>query len=166
MVKKIIKNHMLKSIFIIYLVILFSLHFYNLSNANMIDVTNVLDDMQIEEKKEKIQYGPPKYNTEKLYESEEILYITGWIIVENMPSQEYNIFLVAKSDANSYTFPTLRKVRSDVTEHFGGMVNYDESGFVGVIDKQELTPGIYTLILKINDKEITTDRSIIIGNGD
>lgn len=75
----------------------------------------------------------------------------GWLIDKvdgTVPQQAW--IVLAKSEGDSLVFESpieFHEKRPDVTEYFGNMHNYDNSGFIGEISTRELPAGKYHLYI-------------------
>ena len=111
-----------------------------------------------------------KYNIERNQDESGELYISGWAYIKNENSLNSTIEIVLEnSTGTSYTIKTLQNQRSDVTAHFKSEANYDNSGFIAKVRKQDLNNGTYTIgvLISNNSKVIEyklTDAIVTIKN--
>ncbi|SET21856.1 hypothetical protein SAMN05660297_01711 [Natronincola peptidivorans] len=159
MIRKLTKKNLAISCFVIYMIVILSLHLYNsnniaLLNSNTGESRNIeIDDFQNKEL---------LLNIERYYESDEIVVIKGWALLEGISSSNTKTYLTLTNDDNNYVFPVFIEERKDVTKHLGHEANYDDSGFQIIIDKQELSEGMYDLKLKIETKEISLNKVVFV----
>jgi hypothetical protein len=82
-----------------------------------------------------------------------LIEVVGWAFITGHSSERSNIYLVLKSDDNTYVFDTILQKRPDVTHAFEQLgLNLDNAGFLARIQKKDVKRGRYRLGIYI-DKE-------------
>jgi hypothetical protein len=75
-------------------------------------------------------------------QSKNLFEVEGWAHINGEGSDDARIFIVFKSDENTYVFDTQPIKRSDVSDYFKTS-NLDNSGFYAVIPKNRIQKGAY-----------------------
>jgi|GEM_PF-1538785 len=89
-----------------------------------------------------------KMNIEECKHAGQELFLKGWAYIDDGNSAfDSEIFVVLKNALTVTVIKADKIVREDVTAHFGGKVNYDDSGFVArIINKPAGVPKVGILI--------------------
>ncbi|MFB0520237.1 MAG: hypothetical protein ACETWD_02275 [Desulfatiglandales bacterium] len=81
--------------------------------------------------------------------------ITGWAFIEGQDTENSQIYIVLKSDLNTYVFDTILRKRPDITSAFAESgLNLDNSGFIARILEEEIEGGTYTLGIYVKKGDI------------
>ena len=68
----------------------------------------------------------------------------GWAFINNLNSDNNEVYIVLRSPAKTYIFSTQTMVREDVTQHFNRLnLNLDNSGFNVIIPLRKIDYGEY-----------------------
>jgi phosphoglycerol transferase len=109
-----------------------------------------------------IRYAFNNFNQRRYY-----IDIVGWAFIKGKNLENSKIYLGLRSDRNSYLINTNSVKRRDVTAHFKSY-NYDDSGFLAVIAKNEIENGLYKVGIYIKKDNIEafqyTDKVVKIEN--
>jgi len=96
----------------------------------------------------------------------DVLDVQGWAFIEGQSAENSQIYLVLRSDSDTYVFDTVRKLRPDVTAAFAQLnLNLDDSGFTALIPTRDIRAGEYTVgvLLRKGDIEALRylDRAVV-----
>jgi hypothetical protein len=78
--------------------------------------------------------------------------LNGWVIAKDIDSKKSRVYVVLKSDSETYLYNTKSQLREDVGDYFKSY-NYNNSGFYCAASKKELKPGIYRVGLIVHTDE-------------
>jgi hypothetical protein len=101
--------------------------------------------MKIPEENSGIIYSIDR-NQEMSDEEKDLFEIIGWAFIGGKSIEDEKIYLVLKSEKDTYVFDTLSQKRPDVTAEFckdGLDRNLDDSGFIANIPKEAIKNGRY-----------------------
>jgi len=100
------------------------------------------------------------YTIEKYEEGESYISFSGWAFINGMGTEEGDVEILLKNDANSFSFKTSYIYRRDITKFFKASgLNLDYAGFSVVVPKEPLKAGEYRVALKITNLK-TGEQSI------
>jgi hypothetical protein len=84
-------------------------------------------------------------NFEKIHKLKKYIMISGWAALKDFDATNSEIKLIITNDNVHYELIPEKTVREDVTNYFGNTINYDYSGFKGMIDLKKLSKGNYRI---------------------
>lgn len=96
-----------------------------------------------------------------------LIKISGWAFLENEKNDSSKVSVILKSEKHSYELPTKNYLRADLPE-FYKRADVGNSAFASTVLKTKLSKGIYTVSIRIVNKEqnidtiSSTDRSLLI----
>jgi len=81
--------------------------------------------------------------------------MNGWAFIEDMDSENGEVYIVLKSGSRTYIFDTMVMVRTDITRHFEELnLNLDYSGFAALIPARKIANGEYSVGIYIRKGDI------------
>jgi hypothetical protein len=97
------------------------------------------------------------YNIDRVEVLPEVIVVSGWSYIEKKSAENSQIYLVLKSNTQTYVFNTIPQKRVDVTYFFSKLnLNLDESGFMANIQRDIIGDGRYTLGIYIQKGDTKT----------
>lgn len=87
--------------------------------------------------------------------SSDKLFVSGWGVVSDITSDNFDIYMAFRSRDTTYLFSTFRSKREDVTVALGDEVNYNNSGFNFYSSKEDLNviPGVYSCSIVLKSRK-------------
>ena len=99
-------------------------------------------DLKINEDKENKNV---RYNLENISQDANSINIKGWAFLEKEKVAGSKFFVILKKDKEAKLYTTANMKRPDVTAYFKSKINYDDSGFVLNLNKNQLQKGQYQI---------------------
>lgn len=99
--------------------------------------------------------GNIRYAMDLFYGGTRQIEVNGWAFIKGYSSENTSVYLILKSQKNTYGFETVSRRRPDITIVFKELgLNLNGSGFYCLVPLRELKPGEYTAGLYITKGDI------------
>lgn len=122
---------------------------FTLSNMSIIksdsgiefkESVNTKQNIQIQKANSKVQA-----NLEEVSQNNGEIRLKGWIFIKGKSLEGAKVYIVLKNQDKRIIFDTEPQFRKDVTKYFGGVQDYDKSGFISNISEVDLGKGKYQI---------------------
>jgi len=116
--------------------------------------------------------GNIRYNIDSFLVSTHQIEMNGWAFINGYNSENTNVYVILKSQDNTYIFiATSQLRRDDINKAFKELgLNLSTSGFHCLVPSRKLARGEYTIGLYVTREDIQalqyTDRAIVKSKGD
>jgi len=101
------------------------------------------------------QTGKIRYNFDRFDIHTDALELSGWAFIEGQSFEGSQIYLVLKSQSDTYVFDTVSQKRTDVTAAFiKSGLNLNEAGFWAIIPLRNTKNGVYNVGIYIKKGDI------------